>query len=164
MDEQAPAVEQTYASWMGEALELARRAGADGDVPVGALVVDAGGAVIGVGANLREAQADPTGHAEIVAMRRAAEKRGAWRLDGCTLVVTLEPCLMCAGAAVQARMTRVVLGAWDEKAGACGGLWDVVRDTRSPHRLEVVGGIRAQECAELMSGFFERRRGERQAP
>ncbi|GAA1567354.1 nucleoside deaminase [Dermacoccus profundi] len=154
----APAVETTYATWMADALARAREAAAAGDVPVGALVVDEGGAVIGVGANLREADGDPTGHAEIVAMRRAATSRGSWRLDGCTLVVTLEPCLMCAGAAVQARLPRIVLGAWDRKAGACGGLWDVVRDSRSTHRIEVVGGIREAECAEVLTDFFHRRR------
>lgn len=125
---------------------------------MGALVVNGAGSVLGVGANLREAQDDPTGHAEIVAIRRAAEALGSWRLDGCTLVVTLEPCLMCAGAAIQARLPRIVLGAWDLKAGACGGVWDVVRDSRSPHRLEVVGGIRESECAEVLREFFADRR------
>lgn len=157
-EKSAPAVEAEYAQWMGRALDEAAAAARAGDVPVGALVVDRAGAVIGVGANLREVDGDPTGHAEIVAMRRAAHARGGWRLDGCTLVVTLEPCLMCAGAAVQARMERIVLGAWDVKAGACGGLWDVVRDPRSSHRLEVVGGVREVECAQLLTGFFERRR------
>ena len=151
-------MESTYAKWMGSALQRAREVAAAGDVPVGALVVDASGAVIGVGANVRESRADPTGHAEIVAMREAAASRGAWRLDGCTLVVTLEPCVMCAGAAVQARIPRIVLGAWDRKAGACGGLWDVVRDSRSPHRIEVVGGIRQEECAQLLRDFFAQRR------
>lgn len=143
---------------MGRALELAHEAAAAGDVPVGALVVDPDGEVIGVGANLREVDGDPTGHAEIVAMRRAAASRGGWRLDGCTLVVTLEPCLMCAGAAVQARLPRIVLGAWDRKAGACGGLWDVVRDSRSTHRVEVIGGIRERECAIVLEEFFAARR------
>jgi len=154
----APAIELTYDAWMGRALELAREVGAAGDVPVGALVVDPDGEVIGVGANLREVDGDPTGHAEIVAMRRAAASRGCWRLDGCTLVVTLEPCLMCAGAAVQARLPRIVLGAWDRKAGACGGLWDVVRDSRSTHRIEVVGGIREDECSAVLKEFFATRR------
>lgn len=154
----APAIELTYDAWMGRALELACEVGAAGDVPVGALVVDPDGEVIGVGANLREVDGDPTGHAEIVAMRRAAASRGGWRLDGCTLVVTLEPCLMCAGAAVQARLPRIVLGAWDRKAGACGGLWDVVRDSRSTHRIEVVGGIREDECSAVLKEFFATRR------
>lgn len=157
-DSGAPAVEATYATWMGDALALAREAALAGDVPVGAIVVDETGSVVGVGANLREVDGDPTAHAEIVAMRRAAAARGSWRLDGCTLVVTLEPCLMCAGAAVQARLPRIVLGAWDRKAGACGGLWDVVRDSRSTHRIEVVGGIRESECADVLSQFFRDRR------
>lgn len=143
---------------MDDALVHAREAAQAAEVPVGALVVDEKGTVIGVGANLREADRDPTAHAEIVAMRRAAATRGTWRLDGCTLVVTLEPCLMCAGAAVQARLPRIVLGAWDTKAGACGGLWDVVRDSRSTHRIEVVGGVRERECAEVLSTFFRARR------
>lgn len=144
---------------MAQAVDLARAAGVAGDVPVGALIVDADGAVIGVGANLREVEGDPTGHAEVVAMRRAAAARGRWRLDGCTLVVTLEPCLMCAGAAVQSRIQRIVLGAWDVKAGACGGVWDVVRDSRAPHRIEVVGGIRQIECSQVLQEFFRARRG-----
>lgn len=154
----APAVEAIYAQWMEQALAEARKAADAGDVPVGALVVDEQGCVISVGANLREVQADPTGHAEVVAIRQAAAARGSWRLDGCTLVVTLEPCLMCAGTAVQARLPRIVLGAWDTKAGACGGLWDVVRDSRSTHRIEVVGGIRETECARLLKEFFAQRR------
>lgn len=143
---------------MDAALERARVAAQLGDVPVGALVVEEAGDVIGVGANVREVDADPTGHAEIVAMREAARRRGHWRLDGCTLVVTLEPCLMCAGAAVQARLPRIVLGAWDLKAGACGGLWDVVRDSRSTHRIEVVGGVKETECSALLKDFFAARR------
>ena len=154
----APAVESTYEQWMEQALVHARKAAESGDVPVGAMVVDDTGRMLGLGANLREVNADPTGHAEVVAMRQAAAARGSWRLDGCTLVVTLEPCLMCAGAAVQARMTRIVLGAWDHKAGACGGLWDVVRDSRATHRLEVVGGIKEAECAQVLTDFFAQRR------
>jgi tRNA(adenine34) deaminase len=139
---------------MDAALEEARAALATGDVPIGAVVVDASGAVIGTGRNVREAQADPTGHAEVVALRAAAAHRRQWRLDGCTLVVTLEPCTMCAGAAVLARVDRVVFGAFDPKAGAVGSLWDVVRDRRLNHRPEVVGGVRAEESTALLEEFF----------
>ncbi|KQX76394.1 nucleoside deaminase [Aeromicrobium sp. Root472D3] len=139
---------------MGEALELARQAVVDGDVPVGALVVDASGAVIGRGRNTRERDGDPTGHAEVVAIREAAAARGEWRLEGCTLVVTLEPCTMCAGAIVVARLDRLVFGAFDDKAGAVGSLWDVVRDRRLNHRPEVVSGVRAAESSELLRAFF----------
>ena len=142
----------------GAAMELAlaeaRAAVASGDVPVGAVVLGPDGDVIGRGRNTREADADPTGHAEIVALRQAATALGRWRLDGCTLVVTLEPCLMCAGAVLQARVPRLVLGAWDEKAGACGSQWDVVRDRRALHRVEVVAGVRAEESAVLLRTFF----------
>ena len=128
------------------------------DVPVGALVVDGSGIVIGRGHNEREANNDPTAHAEIVAIRRAAERLGSWRLDGCTLVVTLEPCTMCAGAVVLARLERLVFGAYDEKAGAAGSLWDVVRDRRLNHRPEVVGGVMADETGARLRDFFEHRR------
>lgn len=141
---------------MGLALAEARLALATGDVPVGAVVVDAGGAVVGRGHNTREADGDPTAHAEIIALREAGTGRGSWRLDGCTLVVTLEPCTMCAGAAVLARVARVVLGAWDPKAGACGSVRDVVRDARLNHRAEVVGGVREAECARLLREVFDR--------
>ncbi|GGO73121.1 nucleoside deaminase [Nocardioides deserti] len=141
------------------ALAEARAALATGDVPIGAVVLDPSGAVIGTGRNIREAHADPTGHAEVVALRAAARARGEWRLDGCTLVVTLEPCTMCAGAAVLARVERVVLGAWDPKAGAVGSLWDVVRDRRLNHRPEVVGGVLAEESVALLEDFF---RGHRE--
>ena len=143
---------------MAAALDLARVAAGSGEVPVGAVVLDASGAVLGRGANSREGDGDPLGHAEIVALRRAAETRGGWRLDDCTLVVTLEPCTMCAGALVQARVARLVFGAWDEKAGAVGSLWDVVRDRRLPHRPEVVTGVRADESVELLHDFFAERR------
>jgi tRNA(adenine34) deaminase len=143
---------------MGAALAEARAALATGDVPVGAVVLDPAGEVIGAGRNLREADADPTGHAEVVALRRAAGHRGEWRLDGCTLVVTLEPCTMCAGAAVLARVARLVFGAFDDKAGAVGSLWDVVRDRRLNHRPEVVSGVRAPESADLLDEFFRRHR------
>lgn len=140
---------------MRRALALAERAAAAGDVPVGALVVAASGEVLGEGWNLREAQGDPTAHAEVVAIRAAADRLGTWRLEGCTLVVTMEPCPMCAGAVVLARVARVVLGAWDPKLGACGSVWDVVRDRRSTHRAEVVGGVLEDECGEVVRRFFD---------
>ena len=139
---------------MRHALTLAQRAADAGDVPVGALVVDAAGEVVGEGWNLREVEQDPTAHAEVVALRAAAERLGSWRLEGCTLVVTMEPCPMCAGAVVLARVERVVLGGWDPKLGACGSVWDVVRDRRATHRAEVVGGVLEQECAEVVRRFF----------
>jgi tRNA(adenine34) deaminase len=139
---------------MRQALALAALAAGDGDVPVGAVVADASGSVIGTGRNTRERDHDPTGHAEIVAMREAAAALGEWRLEGCTLVVTLEPCTMCAGALVAARVQRLVFGAFDEKAGAVASLWDVVRDRRLNHRPEVVSGVLAEESAELLRDFF----------
>ena len=139
---------------MRQALDLAASALDDGDVPVGALVVDADGAVIGTGRNARERDADPTGHAEIAALREVAAARGEWRLESCTLVVTLEPCTMCAGALVNARVARLVFGAFDEKAGAVGSLWDVVRDRRLNHRPEVVSGVLADESTALLDEFF----------
>ena len=139
---------------MRQALAEAREARTTSDVPVGAVVLDASGAVVGRGRNRREADADPTGHAEVRAIQQAATARGEWRLDGCTLVVTLEPCTMCAGAAVLARVERVVFGAFDEKAGAVGSLWDVVRDRRLNHRPEVVAGVLAEESSALLLDFF----------
>lgn len=147
-----------FGAAMRDALAEARRASEAGEVPVGAVVLDGAGAVIGRGHNDRERSADPTGHAEIIAMRAAAAALGAWRLSGCTLVVTLEPCTMCAGAAVQARVDRLVYGAVDLKAGAVGSLWDVVRDRRLNHRPEVVAGVLAEECGALLSEFFAHRR------
>lgn len=147
-----------YDGWMGAALDVAREALASDDVPVGAVVLSAEGDVIGVGRNRREADGDPTAHAEVLAIRAAAAARGTWRLQGCTLVVTLEPCAMCAGALMLARIDRVVLGAWDPKAGACGSVWDVVRDRRATHRVEVVGGVREAECSALLREFFAARR------
>jgi tRNA(adenine34) deaminase len=141
---------------MRRALDEAAAAAAHGDVPVGAVVLDANGVVIGWGHNEREAEGDPTAHAEVVALRRAAAHRGEWRLDGCTLVVTLEPCTMCAGAIVQSRIERLVFGAFDDKAGAVGSLWDVVRDRRLNHRPEVVAGVLADESAALLRSFFGR--------
>jgi tRNA(adenine34) deaminase len=140
------------------ALAEARLAEAGGDVPVGAVVVDASGEVLGRGHNRREADADPTAHAELLAIRGAATAIGSWRLAGLSLVVTLEPCTMCAGAAVLSRLDRVVYGAADPKAGAVGSLWDVVRDRRLNHRPEVVGGLLADECAELLAAWFAARR------
>ncbi|NHN56771.1 nucleoside deaminase [Calidifontibacter sp. DB0510] len=146
---------------MGLALEEARAALAHDDVPVGAVVLDAEGVVIGRGRNRRVEGADPLAHAEIVAIRDAAATHGNYRLDGCTLVVTLEPCLMCTGAVMQARIGRVVFGAWDAKAGACGSAWDVVATNRSPHKLVVEGGVRNAECAQLLTEFFRARRRSR---
>ena len=153
-----PEHDPRYAGWLAAALDLARAAGAAGEVPVGALVVDAGGAVIGRGANERESALDPSAHAEVVALRAAARHTGSWRLPDCTLVVTLEPCTMCAGALVLARVARVVFGAWEPKTGAVGSLWDVVRDRRLNHRPEVRGGVLAQECAAPLEEFFARQR------
>ena len=139
---------------MGQALDLASQALASDDVPVGAVVLSPGGEVLGVGRNMREAGGDPTAHAEVVAIRAAASRLGSWRLQGCTLVVTLEPCAMCAGALMLARISRLVLGAWDPKAGACGSVWDLVRDRRATHRVEVIGGVREQECSQILLDFF----------
>ena len=139
---------------MGQALDLASGALASGDVPVGALVLSSGGEVLGTGRNMREAIGDPTAHAEVVAIRAAASALDGWRLQGCTLVVTLEPCVMCAGALMLARIGRVVIGAWDPKAGACGSVWDLVRDRRATHRVEVIGGVREQECCQILVDFF----------
>ena len=146
---------------MGRALALAAEAASDSDVPVGAVVVSAAGEVVGVGRNLREVEHDPTAHAEVVALRDAARRLGSWRLDGCTLVVTLEPCPMCAGALMLARISRLVLGAWDPKLGATGSVWDIVRDRRATHRVEVIGGVRESECSQVLLAFFE---GHRRRP
>ena len=139
---------------MRTALAVAEDAFATGDVPVGAVVLDASGAELARACNEREASGDPTAHAEVLALRRAAATLGTWRLAGCTLVVTLEPCTMCAGALVLARVERVVFGAWDPKAGAAGSLWDVVRDRRLNHRPEVLGGVLEGPCAALLDRFF----------
>jgi tRNA(adenine34) deaminase len=143
-----------YAGWMRTALDAAAEAPATGDVPIGAVLLDASGDEIARGCNEREATGDPTAHAEVLALRRAAERTGSWRLDGCTLVVTLEPCTMCAGALVLARIERLVFGAWDPKAGAVGSLWDVVRDRRLNHRPEVVAGVLEDECGAVLRDFF----------
>jgi tRNA(adenine34) deaminase len=152
--ESAAAADDRYAAWMGQALDVASGALAAGDVPVGAVVLSAEGRVLGTGHNQREADGDPTAHAEMVALRAAAATREGWRLQDCTLVVTLEPCTMCAGALMLARIGRLVLGAWDPKAGACGSVWDLVRDRRATHRVEVIGGIREQECSQILLDFF----------
>jgi len=148
------------AEFIERALELAREAESAGDVPVGAVVV-CDGAVIGTGANRTERDADPTAHAEMLAIRAAAHSLGSWRLTGCTLYVTLEPCAMCAGAIVLSRVDRLVFGAWDDKAGMVGSVGDIVRHPRLNHRAEVLAGVRAEDCAQLLSQFFLRgdRRG-----
>lgn len=155
---------EQYREAMGKALFLANRARETGDVPVGAVVVDADGHIIGRGWNCREADHDPTGHAEIVALREASRALGTWRLSGCTLIVTLEPCTMCAGAILASRIDRVVFGAWDPKAGAAGSLRDVLRDARMPHPTEVIGGVLAQEAAMQLRSFFLGRRGADEMP
>lgn len=147
-----------YVPEMRLALAQAVRAGTRGEVPVGAVVLDADGSVLSQAGNDRESLADPTAHAEVLALREAARVRGEWRLTGCTLVVTLEPCTMCAGASVLARVDRIVYGAADAKGGAAGSLWDVVRDRRLNHRPEVLRGVLAEECAAVLTEFFAVRR------
>ena len=149
---------QEFNEVMQLALDLAAKASQQGDVPVGAIVLNSNGDVVGQGFNTREVDNDPMNHAEIVALREAAITNNSWRLDDHTLIVTLEPCTMCAGAAVQARIGRIVFGAFDEKAGAVGSLWDVVRDRRLPHRPEVVSGVLADECGAILSEFFKAQR------
>ena len=147
-----------YQNLMQQALALANQAATFNDVPVGALVVNDKGEIIGVGENLREKNNDPTAHAEIVAIKEAAQKIDNWRLDDLTMVVTLEPCAMCAGAIVQTRMKRLVFGAFDEKAGAVGSIWDVVRDTRALTKIEVISGVLEKECAQVLTNFFKGKR------
>ena len=147
-----------HAEWMREAVADARRALDTGDVPVAAIVLDDAGRVLGAGRNEREARQDPTAHAEVLALRRAAETTGDWHLSGATLVVTLEPCVMCAGAILSARVPTVVFGAWDDKAGAAGSVYDVLRDRRLNHRVEVYGGVEQHACAALLEQFFADRR------
>jgi tRNA(adenine34) deaminase len=143
---------------MQEAILLAKEAATNGDVPVGALVVDDAGTIIGVGANLREQDNDPTAHAEIVAIRDAANKTGSYRLDDLTMVVTLEPCAMCAGAIAQSRIKRLVFGSFDQKYGAVGSVWDLLRDTRAIYKPEVVSGVLNVDCKNLISSFFSNKR------
>lgn len=154
------AVDPHHRELMHQCIEDARLATATGDVPVAALVIDARGTVIGTARNERELTGDPTAHAEVLAIRRAAATRGEWRLDDCTLVVTLEPCVMCAGAIVAARIPIVVFGAWDDKAGAAGSLMDLLRDRRLNHRVEVFGGVEESDCAQLLREFFADARNE----
>ena len=139
---------------MGRAIELATGAADSGDVPVGAVVVSPAGEVIGEGCNRREVDGDPTAHAEVVALRAAARHTGEWRLENCTLVVTLEPCPMCAGALLLSRISTLVLGAWDPKMGACGSVWDIARDRRATQRVEVIAGVREAECSQVLLDFF----------
>lgn len=151
-------ISEEQRAWMTRALAEARCAGDAGDIPVGAIVVDGAGQVIATGFNDREQRQDPTGHAEVVALRAAAAERGSWRLTDCTLVVTLEPCAMCAGAILNARIPRVVFGAWDEKAGAAGSVYDLLRDGRLPHHeVEVIPGVLAEAAAALLTEFFRGR-------
>lgn len=145
---------------MQHAIGQARVAHGHGDVPIGAVILDAAGDVIAHGCNERELLGDPTAHAEVVAIRRAAEKLGEWRLTGCTLVVTLEPCTMCAGAIVASRIEHLVFGAFDPKAGAISSLFDVVRDPRLNHRPRVTSGVLAEECGALLDDFFAERRDQ----
>jgi tRNA(adenine34) deaminase len=142
------------AQWMTEALALAEQAGAAGEIPVGAVIVDRDGQIIGRGSNRRES-GDPLGHAELIAIRQAAEVIGDWRLEGTTMVVTLEPCAMCAGALVNARVARLIFGAFDPKAGFCGSLGNLVQDARLNHRLEVVSGVESEASRKLLQGFFQ---------
>ena len=143
---------------MDVAIAIARKATSTGDVPVGAIIINADGVIIGRGSNEREANSDPTAHAEIVAIRSATNRLQNSRLDGATLIVTLEPCAMCAGAIAQARISNLIFGAWDQKAGAVGSIWDVIRDPRALHKMNVTAGIREVECAKLLSDFFEGQR------
>ena len=143
---------------MQAALSLAKVAADKGDVPVGAIVVNEAGEILGTGQNLREQNNDPTAHAEIVALRNASEKFGSWRLDDLTIVVTLEPCAMCAGAILQSRVKRLVFAAWDEKAGAVVSVMDVIRDPRALTKVEVITGIMEKECSEVLTDFFNSKR------
>jgi len=148
----------SYENEMQQALEIAKSALATGDVPVGALILNPEGKVISTGHNRREIDNDPSAHAEIVAIRKAAEVNKSWRLDNHTIVVTLEPCAMCAGAIAQSRIKTLVFGAWDSKAGAVGSVWDVLRDPRAPHQVEVISGVNESECGALLSEFFKKYR------
>jgi len=147
-----------YKSLMQQAISLAKEAAIKGDVPVGALVVDDAGTILGMGANLREQDNDPTAHAEIVAIRNAAREIGNYRLDDLTMVVTLEPCGMCAGAIAQSRIKRLVFGSFDQKYGAVGSVWDLLRDTRAIYKPEVLSGVMEKECGELLTEFFTTKR------
>ena len=153
----APVVNEIEA--MTFAISLAKMASiSSNDIPVGAVIIDSDGNIISIGHNQRELIKDSTAHAELLAIKSANKSLSSWRLEDSTLVVTLEPCLMCAGAILQSRVNRVVFGAWDEKAGACGSVWDVLRDGRSLHKVEVIGGVLENECAALLSNFFSQKR------
>lgn len=154
----SPRDPQTQHRLMGQCLELANAAPATDDVPVGAVVLSADGVVLGAGHNTRERDSDPSGHAELNALRAAAKAMGAWRLDGCTLVVTLEPCVMCAGAISQSRIATVIFGAWDKKAGGAGSVFDVLREPRLNHWVEIQPGVRSDECGALLKAFFAEHR------
>lgn len=160
-----PGRRERHERWMRRALSVATDVGPgtgqDAEVPVGAVLLGPDGEELATGRNERMLTTDPTAHAEIVAVRRGAAALGTWRLDGCTLVVTLEPCPMCAGAIVLARLAAVVFGAWEPKSGAVGSLWDLVRDRRQTHRPEVYGGVLGQECGEVLRTFFAARRAGR---
>jgi tRNA(adenine34) deaminase len=143
---------------MQAAISLAKVAADNGDVPVGAIVINEHGEILGTGRNLREENNDPSAHAEIIAMRDAAAKINNWRMDDLTMIVTLEPCAMCAGAISQSRFKRLVFGAWDEKAGAVGSVWDVIRDQRNLNKVEVITGVLEQECSQVLKDFFEKKR------
>ncbi len=143
---------------MNQALDLARESASSDEVPVGAVVLDSEGNIIGKGANMREKNADPLAHAEVLAMKSAAISRKSWNLSDCTLVVTLEPCPMCAGAVLQTRLKRVIFGAWDAKLGACGSVWDILRDPHIGSHPEVIGSVCESECAQLLRNFFENHR------
>jgi tRNA(adenine34) deaminase len=147
-----------FENLMQQAISVAKDAALHNDVPVGAIVVNEQGEILGTGHNLREENNDPTAHAEIVAMRNAAAKIGSWRMDELTMIVTLEPCAMCAGAISQSRFKRLVFGAWDEKAGAVGSVWDVIRDQRNLNKVEVVTGVLEKECSAILTNFFEEKR------
>ncbi len=150
------------ASWIRTALEQARIAAAQGEIPIGAVVIGPSGHLLAAAANQREERCDPTAHAEILALRGAAAELGSWRLDGCVLAVTLEPCPMCAGAIAQARIARCVFGAWNPDYGAAGSQWDLLRDRRLAHRVEVVAGVLAADCQDLLDHFFAAQRGSGQ--
>ena len=153
----ALSISPEYEQWMLRALEQAELARAAGDVPVGAIIVDAEGNLLSTGHNTREVTHDPTGHAEVEAIRAATASLESWRLTDATLVVTLEPCVMCAGAILAARIPRVVFGAWDEKAGAAGSVYDLLRDRRLNHQVEVIGGVLEAQCASGLTEFFRGR-------
>ena len=147
-----------FETLMKQAISLAKDAAAHNDVPVGAIVINEQGEILGTGHNFREENNDPTAHAEIVAMRAAASKINNWRMDDLTMFVTLEPCAMCAGAISQSRFKRLVFGAWDEKAGAVGSVWDVIRDQRNLNKVEVVSGVLEKKCSKILTDFFQEKR------